>query len=82
MKENSDNVVEAPRSQQTIPNETERSYQPPTIIFLGALAKGMGTCEDGSGDNGPCHSGSFAIFNCTTGDNAGGTCTSGTNPGT
>ncbi|MFQ5923168.1 MAG: hypothetical protein ACE5M4_10020 [Anaerolineales bacterium] len=55
-------------------------YEPPHIMDLGELAKGVGTCITGASAAGLCAGGSSASIDCYSGGTAISTCTTGTTP--
>jgi hypothetical protein len=58
---------------------TKPKYETPTIVPLGELAKGIGTCAAvGSSPDDSCGSGTSAPTSCGGGNIAGTTCGSGT----
>lgn len=52
-------------------------YEAPTVVELGALARGAGACTAGSGDTDTCTDGGAAFTACTAGTVATVGCTAG-----
>ena len=65
-----------------MPEDVKRKkpkYEAPTVVLLGGLAKGTGSCGPGSlANEGDCTSGSTAESYCTAGGGTGSACTAGT----
>ncbi len=59
--------------------KTRTRYEAPTVVDLGALTRGQGACNAGSGVWGSCGSGTSPTGACKSGGTPGGTCNSGTN---
>ena len=57
---------------------TKPTYETPTIVALGALARGAGACTAGTGDADTCTQGGTANTACTAGVGATAGCTAGT----
>jgi len=65
-----------------MPNDEKREkprprYEAPTVVALGALARGAGACSAGSGDTDTCSAGGAASTACTAGTLASAGCTAG-----
>jgi hypothetical protein len=56
---------------------TKPTYETPTIVALGELARGAGACTAGSGDASTCTAGGLAATACTAGTAALDACTAG-----
>ncbi len=60
---------------------TKTKYQPPELIPLGELARGLGNCDNGAGVDGNCLTGSGASNgNCEPGSAADQNCATGFSP--
>jgi len=57
---------------------TKPKYETPTVVPLGGLARGTGTCGNGSNPDDSCGSGFGANTSCGSGATAGTTCGTGT----
>lgn len=53
-------MSKAETNSQLSTKKNNKSYQPPTIMWLGELAKGAGDCGTGSGDAATCTDGAAA----------------------
>ena len=62
--------------------KTMPKYETPTVVALGELARGIGTCGSGSSPDDSCGSGAVASTSCGSGIAAGSSCGVGSTPGT
>lgn len=61
----------------------KKAYQSPIVMDLGELARGLGQCAAGDGNNVYCEAGTQAgVGYCTAGTSPGTACTEGVNAST
>jgi len=59
-------------------NRTKPKYEAPVVVALGGLAKGTGSCANGSNPDDSCGSGFSASTSCGNGVAPGSSCGTGT----